>query len=562
MNKQWNILYKEIDAKTVAAIESAAAVSPLLALLLAVRGVSPNDAAAFLSSSLSLLHDPFLLQDMDKAVGRITAALSKKERITIYGDYDVDGISAVAILLSYLRSVGADCAFYIPDRDTEGYGINEDAVRKIAKDGTKLIISVDTGITAIAETDLATSLGVDMIITDHHSVGDTLPAATAVINPKRADCNYPFPLLAGTGVAFKLVCALCGDTRKMVMDYCDIVALATIADVVPLSGENRVLTALGIRKMRKMVSPGLAALFAVSGLSTETITAEEISFYAAPRLNAAGRMGSCLPAVQLLLTGSAEEAESIAADLNRQNAVRKAIGEEIYKEALLEIEKEHLENDRVLVLSGAGWHHGIIGIIASRLTERFFRPTILISTDEDTGKGSGRSIPGFDLYSALQNVAPFLTRYGGHALAAGLTLPVPEIANLRNALNAYAKDTLSDADLSPTLDIDAPLDLSLPLLSVAEQLELLEPFGAGNEKPVFLLGGITISSVRTSKDKKHLFLRLFKNGAAVDAVAFGKGTLAETIARGQTADVAGKLHINTYGGTRAAQIIIEDIHLK
>ena len=561
LNKRWNILYKDIDTKTVGAIESVAAVSPLLALLLAVRGISPEEAAAHLTPGLSSLHDPFLMQDMPAAKERIRNAIEYGEKITVYGDYDVDGITAVTVVLSYLRREGAACDFYIPDREKEGYGMNADAIRKIAESGTKLIITVDTGITAVSEAQLAKEMGIDLIITDHHSIGEVLPEAVAVINPKREDCTYPFKSLCGAGVAFKLVCALSGDTKRMVTEYCDIVALATVADVVPLNGENRALTALGLRKMRKMPSVGLSALFEVAGLRAETLTSYQISFGAAPRLNAAGRMGSCLPAVRLLTTDEKAEAMEIAALLDAQNVSRKSAGEEIYDEAIRKINEGNYEDDKVLVLSCENWHHGIIGIIASKLTEQFYKPTLLISTLDGTGKGSGRSIPGMNLYKALQSAETLLDRYGGHALAAGLTLPAENIDALRGALNAYADTVLSEEDMLPVIDIDAPLDISLPLLSVARQLDLLEPFGAGNAKPVFLMEHVTVSSVRTSKDRRHLFLRLFKNGAAVDCVAFGKGELCESISRGDELDVVGELHINTYSGVETPQIIMQDLRI-
>lgn len=562
MNKRWNLLYKNIDAQTVAAIESAAAVSPLLALLLAVRQIRPEDAADYLTGGLRTLHDPFLMQDMDKAVERIHLAIKQEEPITIYGDYDVDGISSVSMLLSYLREEGASCDFYIPDREKEGYGLNEEAVRKIAASGTKLMITVDTGITACAETALAKTLGMDVIITDHHSVGDTLPDALAVINPKRTDCPYPFKGLAGAGVAFKLLCALCGDTKKAVTKYCDIAALATIADVVPLYGENRAITALGLRKMRKMPSAGLSALFEAAGIDILSLSSYQISFYAAPRLNAAGRMGSCMPAVRLLLTDSKAEATEIAACLDAQNTARKSAGDIIFEEAMSQIETGDFENKKVIVLSHEGWHHGIIGIIASKITEQFYKPTILISTDGDMGKGSGRSIPGLNLFDALHSAAAHLARYGGHALAAGLTIETKNIDALSDALCQYADEVLTEEDMLPALDIDAPLDITKPLLSVAQELERLEPFGAGNTKPVFLIENVTLSSVRTSKDGKHLFLRLYKDGAAVDCVAFGKGALFDTLTRGNTVDVCGELHINTYCGMETPQIIMQDIRTK
>ncbi len=561
MNKRWNLLYKNIDPALVAGISDKANLSPLLSLLLAVRGILPENAASFITGGLATLHDPFLLADMEKAVPRIKKAISDGERITVYGDYDVDGISATAMLMSYLQKEGADCSFYIPDRETEGYGLNAAALEKLRQEGTTLLITVDTGITACAEAEIANSLGLDLIITDHHSIGEALPKAFAVINPKREDCPYPYKMLAGAGVAFKLLCALSGDQKEMVTAYCDIAALATIADVVPLDGENRVLTALGLRKMRKLPSVGLSALCAEAGIENTSLTSYSVSFAIAPRLNAAGRMGSCIPAVKLLLTESLEEATEIARELDAQNTARKAIGDSIYEEAMTAIEKGDFEDKKVIVLSHPGWHHGIIGITASKITEHFFKPTILISTDGDTGKGSGRSIPGLNLHEALCTADTLLTKYGGHALAAGLTLPADNIPALSEALNAYAEKVLSPEDLLPVLSIDAPLDISLPLLSVAAELDRLEPYGAANGKPVFLAEGVTVSSVRTSKDGKHLFLRLFKNGSAVDCVAFGKGSLADTLHRADVVDVAAELHINTYGGTKTPQLILCDLRM-
>ncbi len=559
MNKRWNILYTAVDEGAVAEIRAKTGVSPLLALLLAERGVTPDSARGYFASGLSGLHDPFLLKDMDKAVSRIRTAIEKKEKITVYGDYDVDGISSVSLLIACLRNMGAMCDFYIPDRETEGYGMNRDATCRIAASGTTLIITVDTGITAAVEVEIAKSLGVDTIVTDHHSVPETLPLAYAVINPKQKDCPYPYKSLAGGGVAFKLVCALLGDTREAVSRYVDIAALATIADVVELTGENRVLAALGLRKMRKLPSVAIRALCEVSSISHETLCAYQIGFGIAPRINAAGRMGSCAPAVELLLTEDAEKALEIAAALDAQNAMRKAIGDKIYEDALALIDAGTYENKKVIVLHAPDWHHGIIGIIASKITEKYYKSTILISEDGEMAKGSGRSIAGFNLYDALCAASETLTRYGGHALAAGLTLPTENIEAFDTIINQYAESVLTDADMQPVIDIDAPLSLTDPLLSLAEELSLLEPFGPGNTRPLFLIEGVKVSSVRVSRDSKHLFLRLWKDGAAHDAVAFGKGALAETIDRGDMVDVVGELQINTYGGKKTPQIIIQDL---
>ncbi len=559
MNKRWNLLYTAVDEHEVEAIRAASGVSPILALLLAERGIAPDAVRTYFTGGLAALYDPFLLRDMDKAVLRIETAIKKNELITVYGDYDVDGISSVALLLSCLQSLGARCDFYIPDRETEGYGLNSAAIRRIAERGTNLIVTVDTGITAAEEVSVAANLGIDTIVTDHHTVPDTLPAAHAVINPKRLDCSYPYKSLAGCGVAFKLACALLKDTREAVSRYADIVALATIADVVPLTGENRALAALGIRKMRKMPSVGIAALCEVSAIAPESLSSYQISFGVAPRINAAGRMGDSSPAVELLLTEDGAKAAEIAAELDAQNAKRKAIGDEIYKEAQSYIENGDYKEKKVIVLHAAGWHHGIIGIIASKITEQYYKSTILISEDGGTSKGSGRSVAGLNLYEALQACADTLSRFGGHASAAGLTLPTANIDAFDAAINRYADTILSDEEMQPVLDIDAPLSLSEPLLELAKNLSLLEPFGAGNARPIFLTECVQISSIRTSRDQKHLFLRLWKDGAAVDAIFFGKGALACTLCRGDRVDVVGELQINTYGGNMTPQMILHDI---
>ncbi|MDD6309211.1 MAG: single-stranded-DNA-specific exonuclease RecJ [Clostridia bacterium] len=559
MNKRWNILYNDIDKATAHALANTLHVSPLLALIMLVRGIAPAEAADFLTGGIAGLHDPFSMKDMDKACARIQAAIQNGEKITVYGDYDVDGISSVAMLLLYLQKQHALCDFYIPDRQKEGYGLNGDAIQKIAAEGTTLIITVDTGITACAEVELAKSMGVDVVITDHHSVPSVLPQAIAVVNPHRQDCPYPYKSLAGGGVAFKLISALCQDAKAAVTDYVDIAALATIADVVPLTGENRVIAALGLRKMRKMPATGIAALIEVSGLSQDTLSAYQIGFSVAPRINAAGRMGDCSPAVRLLLTDNYHEAIEISSALDAQNAERKAIGDAIFKDAVATIEAGDYAHKKVLVLQHDHWHHGIIGIIASKITEKYYKSTILISTDGDTAKGSGRSIPGFNLFEALSACSDALLRFGGHALAAGLTLDTAEIPNLDAKINAFADEVLSEEDMCPVLSIDAPLPLSGSLLAIAADIEKLEPFGAGNSYPMFLLEKVTITGVRTSKDEKHLFLRLWGNGASVDAVFFGQGALKSIYARGDIVDVAGELHINTYGGGRTPQIIIADM---
>ena len=422
--KQWNIA--RLDGNAVRALSQEGGYPLLTAAVLCSRGMdTPEKASAFLASDFSQLNDPLLLPDMEKAVRIIRDAVDAGERIAVFGDYDVDGITSTCVLVRYLRSQYADCTFYIPDRLTEGYGLNCGALQKLRDDGVSLVITVDSGITAIEEAAFAKEIGLKMVITDHHECMDQLPDALAIVNPKRPDSTYPFQELAGVGVAFKLICALAGrDHLAEVLDnYLDLVAVGTIADVMPLYGENRAIVANGLQYLVHTDNPGLRMLMRESGVEDKRMTASVVSFTLAPRINAAGRMGCALLAAELFLTNSLSRASEIAATLCRQNKERQNAENAILEQAYAVLQKEYdPEEDRMIVLWGEEWHHGVIGIVSSRISDRYGCPTVLISLEGDRGKGSGRSVRGFNLFEALEHSSAYLEKFGGHALAAGLTI--------------------------------------------------------------------------------------------------------------------------------------------
>lgn len=557
MEKIWNFLH--YNTASTNELSNITGLSPTICRILTNRGITSANVRQFLKGGMSFLHDPYLMKDMDKAVARTKKAIDGKEKITVYGDYDVDGISSVAMLVSYILSEGGICDYYIPARETEGYGLNKPALEKIAKSGTSLVITVDTGITACEEAEYAKKLGMDIIITDHHTVSDKIPEATAVLNPKRHDCLYPFKSLAGAGVAFKLLCALCGSTPKIVTDYCDMAAVATIADVVSLTDENRIIASLGLRKINKMPSVGLSRLLKVSSADSSPVTPYQLSFCIAPRLNAAGRMGDSKKAVELLLTKEPEYAESISEELDCENNRRKEIGDKILKDVYEEIEERNLSDNKVIVMARENWHQGVIGIIASKISELYNKNTILISTSGGIGKGSGRAVTGFNLYDALTAVKDYLIEYGGHALAAGLTIEDKNIRHFEKAINDYADSVICDDDLIPKINIDAAIEPDDSLAKLISELRLLEPYGSGNAKPLLAFINVRLVSSKVSKDGKHYFAKISKSGKALDCVAFNRSSLIHEFKNGDNVDIAGELCENTYGGCVSPQVFITDI---
>lgn len=533
----------------------------ILADILLARGLkTAQDVQLFLHPSWEHLHDPFLLKDMRLAVERIQKAIDNGEKIRIYGDYDADGVCSTTLLFQALQSLKAHVDYYIPDRFREGYGLHRHALQAAKEEGVQLVITVDTGITAVDEATYARELGLDLIITDHHEPPATLPDAFAVINPKQPQCTYPFSQLAGVGVAFKLVQALCEHTPKQ---WLDLVALGTIADLVPLIGENRLLATFGLEQMNRRQQYGLAALAEVAGIEGE-ISARDVGFLLGPRINASGRLQSATKAVSLLLAEEMETARQIADELNQINQERQRLVQEISEEAIAEVEANPEMHQQVIVVANEGWHEGVIGIVASRLVEQFYRPAIVLNIDPNTGmaKGSARSIEGFHMVEALRAAAEHLERFGGHTMAAGMTLPSEKIPALRQTLSAYAEQTLSEEDYRPISMVDAALSLRDVTPELVAQLERLAPFGVDNPPPLLLLRESAIGRIQVvGAYKDTLKLQLVQGQSTLTAIGFQQGTLAEEITTGAHVQIVGELQVNEWNGRKQLQVLLHDMHI-
>ncbi|MBR5809379.1 MAG: single-stranded-DNA-specific exonuclease RecJ [Clostridia bacterium] len=562
--KIWNYKNKAISKEELDEFSANCKVGLALGTILLNRGLkTPKAVNSYLKKSLEDIHNPFMLDGMEEAVSRILDAIEKKEKIVIYGDYDVDGITATATVYKFLKSQGADVSYYIPDRFSEGYGINILAINKIAREGAKLMITVDCGITAVGEVEFAKTQGLDIIITDHHTCREELPKAVSVINPKRMDNSYPFSGLAGVGVAFKLVLALAirlgMNTKDVFMEYVDMVALGTIADVVPLVDENRVIADKGINSIEHTNNKGIRALMEIAGAGGKSIDANSVAFFASPRLNAAGRLESAALSVELMICDNDDRAKEIAEYLDELNAQRKDIEQKIFEEAYKKAE-EMGEDKLVYVISGENWNHGVIGIVASRIAEMFYRPCILISVEDGKGKGSGRSVPEMNLFDALSDSEDLLTAFGGHSQAAGLSIQEENIEEFSKKINEFAKKNVDVANLVPKLDIDCNLMGQNVTLQAAKMIESLAPFGEGNEIPVFSMQGLKVIACQTmGVDKKHLRLRLSDGSNVFNAVGFGMGELLEKLNIGAIVSVAFNMNVNTYQGSETLQLILKDI---
>ena len=571
-----------------ASISRELGIGEILARLLYNRGYRTSDAArSFLRLENEILGDPFRLKDMEAAVSRILKAIESKERITIYGDYDVDGVTSVCTLLLYLRSHGAVVDYYIPNRSGEGYGVSVGALEKISLLGTSLVITVDTGITAVDEVEFAKTLGIDVVVTDHHECQKAIPKAVAVVNPHRPDCTYPFKDLAGVGVVFKLLCALeerfCGGDRisavkQIVSEYSDLISIGTIADVMPIKEENRLIVKCGLSKISRTERAGLRALIrsvskkadARSGATkTPPITSGYVGYTIAPRINAAGRIRSASMAVELFLAEDLEDAEGLANALCEANRERQAEENRIMQEAYRQIEEEHdFENDPVIVLASDEWHHGVIGIVASRITEKYGLPAILISFEgcdplvqapSDVGKGSGRSIKGMNLASALMAVGRNLVKFGGHELAAGLSVTRGMLDTFRREINAYAREQLNEESIVQTVHADAELSVSEMTMELAKELSYLEPFGTGNPVPTFVLRGVVVNEMVPISGGKHTKLLVGDGGVSLQAMCFGMPSSSLDLLVGDTADLLFTLDVNEWAGRRSLQMIVKDI---
>lgn len=564
-------------------ISSALGIGRVLSDILVQRGYGTvEDARNFLKKGTGFFHDPFLMNDMKEGVERIFKAIDEGEHITVYGDYDVDGVTSVSALYLYLTEKGARVDAYIPNRATEGYGMNLPALDKLAGNGTKLIITVDTGITAIEEAKYLKTLGMEMVVTDHHRCQEELPDAVAVINPRRPDNTYPFDELAGVGVVFKLLCALEKTYQaklghhgteyltEVCGKYCDLVAIGTIADVMPLRDENRLICAAGLRNIEKSPREGLRALMEQTEPKTKNsrypkkrkINASYIGFTIAPKINAAGRLSDAMDGVRLFLATSKSEANDIAAKLCDLNIKRQAEENRIAAEAIELAEATHdFENDPVLVLAKENWHHGVIGIVSSRLTERYNMPTLLISIENGVGKGSGRSIKGLNLTEALTACSDSLIRYGGHELAAGLTVSAEKLDEFRVKLNDYARGRLTSEDTVPTLEIDHEVEDGDITVAFAEEMALLEPCGVDNQTPMLMRRNAVVAEVNSIGAGKHTKLLLRSEGSPKTALAFGVPACETDLTVGDVVDVAFQIDINEFQNVKSAQMLVRDARL-
>ena len=550
------------DEKYKAVLAAQQKENALLAGILAARGITDPAEALTLLAGEEELSDPALLTDMDAACQRIWQAIDNGETIAVFGDYDVDGVTATALLYQHLKGMGATVKCMLPSREGDGYGLSKNAIQSMHNKGCTLIVTVDNGISAVEEADFAASLGMDLIITDHHLPPETLPKAVAVVDPRREDDHSPFKGLCGAGVAFKLCAALDGCPPEEMLDYCgDLAAVGTVADVMPLVGENRTLVKAGLRQLQQTDRPGLEALLEEVGLAGRPITAENISYAIAPRINAAGRMDNAVTALQLVLCEDPDRAEELAHKLNEINVKRQETELEIFKAAqvLLEQQPERLE-DRVMLLWGRDWHPGVIGIVASRLVERTGRPVIVVTVDEHGEcKGSGRSVPGFNLHACIGSCADLLIRYGGHAMAAGLSVREENLPELRRRLNEWAARECPVLHTAP-LECDLPIHLDRVTVDSVRRIDALAPFGAENPTPVFLLQSAVVDGVYPVSEGRHSRLRLRQGNASVYAVWFGMPPEQLPYTMGDVVDAA--LNLSVYESARGAQLSgrILDLH--
>ena len=588
VNKRWSILLKPEDTDIVKSVSNELGISDVLASLLINRGYkTSNEIKEFIYKSQEVLHDPFLLNDMDIAVDIIVSAISKHKKITIYGDFDVDGVTSVSILYLYLNRSGANVNYYIPERKTEGYGMSCSAIKKLHEEGTNLIITVDTGVTAIEEISLANSLGIDVIVTDHHECGELLPKAQAIINPKRKDTTYPFQQLAGVGVVFKLLCALESKregvdvweaTKKIGYDYADLTAIGTIADVMPVVDENRIIISLGLHQAEKTDKVGLFELIDVckngEGKSVKTktkkkLTAGFVGFTLGPRINAAGRISSADIAVKLFLEQDREKAKLLVYQLCEINRERQAIENYIADMANEIVENEVSQDECMLILDHNDWHQGVIGIVASRISEKYGLPSILISFEgnddlndpESVGKGSGRSFHGMNIINALNECSDILEKYGGHELAAGLSIKRKNLPEFKKRMSAYAKKCFNGAEPEHVLEIDRELSVSDISLDVAKEISCLEPYGISNPTPMFCMRNVTLIDILPIGMNRHLKLTFFKDNKSLPAILFSVTPQEFSMSRGDEVDIAFTLEVNEFNGTSSAQMLVKDIKL-
>jgi single-stranded-DNA-specific exonuclease len=553
-------IVRKSDQQLAKELENELKITPFVASLLVNRGFDTVESARYFLFAKDDFHDPFLLEGMDLAVKRIREAINNKEQILIFGDYDADGVSSTTVMMKTLLDLGANVKFYIPNRFTEGYGPNETAFRRAVEAGVKLIITVDTGISAVHEAAVAKELGVDLIITDHHEPGPVLPEALAIIHPKLPGSQYPFRDLAGVGVAFKLAHALYGELPEHLLE---IAVIGTIADLVSLTGENRSIAKKGLERLKSTSNIGLKAILKVAGVDAMTVNEETVGFTLAPRINAVGRLEDAEMAVRLLLTDDPIHAEELAQEMDELNKLRQSIVNSITEEAITEVEANYSESsNKVLVIGREGWNAGVIGIVASRLVEKYYRPTIVLSYDSEKGlaKGSARSIPGFDLFHNLSACRDILPHFGGHPRAAGMTLRIDDVADLRERLNRLASESLTEEDFIPVTYLDEEVHLNDINLASLEEMNLLAPFGMNNSKPKVVINNVEIAGIKKiGSDQNHLKILLNENGSNLDGVGFGLGGLVDEISPASKISLIGELSVNEWNNIRKPQIFVHDI---
>ncbi len=549
-------------------------VSPVLAGVLVSRGIDTFEKArAFFRPSVEDLHDPKLMEGMSVAIGRIVRALSDKEKIVVYGDYDVDGTNGASLLWDFLNKAGADVRYFIPDRVRDGYGLSNAGIERAKNMGASLLLAVDCGITAVKQVEFARSLGIDVVICDHHEPGDPLPNAVAVLDPLKRNCAYPYKSLCGCGVGFKLVQGLCeeplirsrigGDGEEILLSYLQYVTLATIADIVPLTYENRIIVKLGLELINTTPLPGIRALIESAGLKPGKVNAGQVVFVLAPRINAVGRLGDAMRAVELLTCDSYEKALPLAQVMEEENRNRRKIDEDTFAKAQEYINQNiDVEQNHAIVLHQDTWHPGVIGIVASRIVERYYRPTVLMTTIDGVAKGSARSISGFDIYQALKKCEDKLIQFGGHRYAAGLTVELDRIEDFRQAFYRVANETLPKELLTPVINIDSDIDISELTPKFVRVLSQFAPFGPENMRPVFSTRNVELSGQPRIVGKNHLKFRVKKNSRTIDAVGFNLGDLLDRTVHGRAGlDLAFSLDESDFEGEMMPQLKIRDIKI-
>lgn len=555
MNKKWE--YCQINTKEVEEIKNKYNISDLVATVIANKNLD-SSIDVFLNPTRNDFYDPFLMPDMDVAVNRIIKAIEEKEKVIIYGDYDVDGITSITVLKKYLKDRGLEVDSYIPNRLDEGYGLNKNAIDDIAKQNYTLMITVDCGISGIQEIDYANSLGIETVITDHHEPAESLPNALAIVDAKRKDNKYPFNQLAGVGVVFKLIQAISikyNLEEKEFLKYLDLVCVGTISDIVPLVDENRVISKLGLKLVEVTKNIGLRALLNVAG--AKNIDSTTISFGVAPRVNACGRLGYEQEALNLFLTDNIMQAEEIARRLNKYNSERQQKEVRIFNEAIQMLENGE-KNKNCIILGKEDWHHGVIGIVSSKVTDMYYKPSILICFEGEDGKGSGRSIQGFDLHEALSKCPEHIERFGGHSMAIGITVKKSQFEDFKKQVEEYTAN-LNIKDLIPVIKIDKEITSDDINIDIIKDLKKLEPYGEANKMPLFIYKNLKIDSIRALSEGKHLKLTLRDKNIVVDAIGFGMGYLADEYLLGDKIDIIGALEINKFNGRESIQINLKDM---